>query len=145
MAERGRPGDKWLLDTARWAWRTKLRPTSSSICESLWQLPRTRLFGSSPATCAICFSPPRLERAPTLGLDPGFRTGVKVAVVDATGKVVATDRSIRTSRERHWDEFARALARLCRTHNVELVAIGNGTASRETDKLAGELLARHRT
>ena len=80
---------------------------------------------------------------PTLGLDPGYRTGVKVAVVDGTGKVVMTDTIYPHEPKRLWDESIATLARLCRTHKVELVAIGNGTASRETDKLAGELLARH--
>ena len=80
---------------------------------------------------------------PTLGLDPGYRTGVKVAVVDATGKVVMTDTIYPHEPKRLWDESIATLARLCRTYKVELVAIGNGTASRETDKLAGELLARH--
>ena len=80
---------------------------------------------------------------PTLGLDPRYRTGVKVAVVDATGKVVATDTIYPHEPKRLWTEAVATLARLCETHRVELVAIGNGTASRETDKLAGELLARY--
>jgi uncharacterized protein len=77
---------------------------------------------------------------PTLGLDPGFRSGVKVAVVDATGKVVATSTIYPHEPQRRWDEALAILARLMREHKVELVAIGNGTASRETDKLATELL-----
>ena len=80
---------------------------------------------------------------PTLGLDPGYRTGVKVAVVDATGKVVATDTIYPHEPKRLWDEAIATLARLCRSHKVELIAIGNGTASRETDRLAGERLSRH--
>ena len=79
---------------------------------------------------------------PTLGLDPGLRTGVKVAVVDGTGKVVATDTIYPHEPRRQWDAALATLARLAREHRVELVAIGNGTASRETDKLAGELIAR---
>jgi uncharacterized protein len=76
----------------------------------------------------------------TMGLDPGLRTGVKVAVVDATGKVVATDTIYPHEPARRWDESLATLARLCAAHNVELIAIGNGTASRETDKLAGDLI-----
>ncbi|WP_024364992.1 helix-hairpin-helix domain-containing protein, partial [Arthrobacter sp. TB 26] len=76
----------------------------------------------------------------TLGLDPGLRTGVKVAVVDGTGKVVATDTVYPHAPARKWDEALRTLVNLARKHGVELVAIGNGTASRETDKLAAELL-----
>ncbi|MER6926401.1 helix-hairpin-helix domain-containing protein, partial [Streptomyces spiralis] len=79
----------------------------------------------------------------TLGLDPGFRTGVKVAVVDATGKVVATDVIHPHVPANRWDEAIAKLARLAKEHAVDLVAIGNGTASRETDKLAGELISRH--
>jgi uncharacterized protein len=77
-----------------------------------------------------------------MGLDPGYRTGVKVAVVDATGKVVATETVYPHQPQRRWDEALAVLARLSREHGVELVAIGNGTASRETDKLAAELVAR---
>jgi protein Tex len=79
----------------------------------------------------------------TLGLDPGFRTGVKVAVVDATGKVVATDVIHPHVPANRWDEAIAKLARLAKEHAVELIAIGNGTASRETDKLAGELITKH--
>jgi uncharacterized protein len=75
----------------------------------------------------------------TMGLDPGFRTGVKVAVVDATGKVVATTAIYPHEPQRHWNEALATLAKLARDHRVELIAIGNGTASRETDKLATEL------
>jgi uncharacterized protein len=76
---------------------------------------------------------------PTMGLDPGYRTGVKVAVIDATGKVVATETIYPHVPQRRWDEALAVLRRLAKTHDVELVAIGNGTASRETDKLAGQL------
>src|SRR5690606_1897284 len=75
-----------------------------------------------------------------LGLDPGLRTGVKVAVVDPTGKLVATDTIYPHEPRRQWDQSLATLRKLCIAHGVQLVAIGNGTASRETDKLAGELL-----
>src|SRR5690606_28547632 len=75
-----------------------------------------------------------------LGLDPGLRTGVKVAVVDGTGKLVATDTIYPHEPRRQWDQSLATLKKLCTSHGVELVAIGNGTASRETDRLAGELL-----
>ena len=78
-----------------------------------------------------------------LGLDPGLRTGVKVAVVDATGKLVATDTIFPHEPRRQWDASVSALKRLCAEHAVELIAIGNGTASRETDRLAAELMAKH--
>ena len=78
-----------------------------------------------------------------MGLDPGFRTGVKVAVMDATGKVVATGTIYPHVPQRQWDESLAELARLAAEHQVELIAIGNGTASRETDKLAAELIKTH--
>ena len=78
----------------------------------------------------------------TMGLDPGFRTGVKVAVVDATGKVAETATIYPHEPRRQWAESLAILGRLCIQHKVELIAIGNGTASRETDKLAAELVAR---
>src|SRR6266536_2657607 len=80
---------------------------------------------------------------PTMGLDPGYRTGVKVAVVDPTGRVVATSTIYPHQPVRRWDEAITVLGRLAREHAVELVAIGNGTASRETDQLAADLVARH--
>ncbi|WP_427766439.1 Tex family protein [Streptomyces sp. DSM 41931] len=144
IADRGRPGDKWLLDTVRWAWRTRilvhlgldlrLRLRTAAEDEAV------RVFAANLRD--LLLAAPAGTRA-TLGLDPGFRTGVKVAVVDATGKVVATDVIHPHVPANRWDEAIAKLARLAEEHAVELIAIGNGTASRETDKLAGELIARH--
>ncbi|KOG29279.1 Tex family protein [Streptomyces resistomycificus] len=144
IADRGRPGDKWLTDTVRWAWRTRLlvhlgidlrlrlRTAAEDEAVNVFAANLRDLLLAAPAG----------TRA-TLGLDPGFRTGVKVAVVDATGKVVATDVIYPHVPANKWDEAIAKLARLAKEHAVELVAIGNGTASRETDKLAGELITRH--
>ncbi|MDH6438414.1 uncharacterized protein M2158_006955 [Streptomyces sp. SAI-144] len=144
VADRGRPGDKWLTDTVRWAWRTRilvhlgidlrlrLRTAAEDEAVNVFAANLRDLLLAAPAG----------TRA-TLGLDPGFRTGVKVAVVDATGKVVATDVIHPHVPANRWDEAIAKLARLAREHAVELVAIGNGTASRETDKLAGELITKH--
>ncbi|AXG83009.1 Tex family protein [Streptomyces paludis] len=144
VADRGRPGDKWLGDTVRWAWRTRilthlgldlrLRLRTAAEDEAV------RVFASNLRD--LLLAAPAGTRA-TLGLDPGFRTGVKVAVVDATGKVVATDTIHPHVPANRWDESLNRLARLAKEHAVDLIAIGNGTASRETDKLAGELCARH--
>ncbi|WKX74504.1 Tex family protein [Streptomyces sp. XD-27] len=144
IADRGRPADKWLADTVRWAWRTRilvhlgidlrLRLRTAAEDEAV------RVFAANLRD--LLLAAPAGTRA-TLGLDPGFRTGVKVAVVDATGKVVATDTVYPHVPQNKWDESLATLARLAKEHAVELVAIGNGTASRETDKLAGELIARH--
>jgi uncharacterized protein len=144
VAQRGRPGDKWLADTVRWAWRTRilvhlgidmrLRLRTAAEDEAV------RVFAANLRD--LLLAAPAGTRA-TLGLDPGFRTGVKVAVVDATGKVVATDTIYPHVPANKWDESLAKLARLAKEHAVELVAIGNGTASRETDKLAGDLITRH--
>ncbi|MFF2599439.1 Tex family protein [Streptomyces californicus] len=144
VADRGRPGDKWLADTVQWAWRTRvqvhlgidlrLRLRTAAEDEAV------RVFASNLRD--LLLAAPAGTRA-TLGLDPGFRTGVKVAVVDATGKVVATDVIHPHVPANKWDQALAKLARLAKEHAVDLIAIGNGTASRETDKLAGELIDKH--
>ncbi|WP_371102906.1 Tex family protein, partial [Streptomyces sp. PU_AKi4] len=144
ISQQGRPADKWLGDTVRWAWRTRilvhlgidlrLRLRTAAEDEAV------RVFAANLRD--LLLAAPAGTRA-TLGLDPGFRTGVKVAVVDATGKVVATDVIHPHVPANRWDEAIAKLARLAKEHAVELIAIGNGTASRETDKLAGELITRH--
>jgi len=143
IAERGRPGDAFLTETVRRAWRTKLKPA----LDTDW---RGRLRDTAEAGAVTVFAgnlrdlllaAPAGAR-PTLGLDPGFRTGVKVAVVDATGRVLATDTIYPHEPRRDWTGALATLARLCRAHRVELIAIGNGTASRETDRLAAELVAK---
>ncbi len=141
ISDQGRPGDKWLTDTVRWAWRTKITiMLSIDLRLRLWTAAEeeaVRVFASNLRD--LLLAAPAGTRA-TLGLDPGFRSGVKVAVVDATGKVVATSTIYPHEPQRRWDESLAVLARLVREHKVELIAIGNGTASRETDKLAIELL-----
>jgi uncharacterized protein len=141
VADRGRPADAWLLQTAQVAWRSRVL---SRLTSDL----RARLFAAAEDEAVRVFAAnlrdvllaaPAGNRA-TLGLDPGLRTGVKVAVVDGTGKVVATDTVYPHAPARRWDDALATLVRLARQHAVELVAIGNGTASRETDKLAAELI-----
>ncbi|WP_132118878.1 Tex family protein [Actinocrispum wychmicini] len=142
--DRGRAGDKWLTDTVRWAWRTRilvhlgidLRMRLRTAAED----EAVRVFAANLRD--LLLAAPAGTR-PTMGLDPGFRTGVKVAVVDTTGKVVATDTIYPHEPRRAWDESIATLARLAKQHNVELIAIGNGTASRETDKLAADLIKLH--
>ncbi|MBO1329680.1 Tex family protein [Streptomyces sp. VRA16 Mangrove soil] len=144
IRNQGRPGDKWLQDTVRWAWRTRilvhlgidlrLRLRTAAEDEAV------KVFAANLRD--LLLAAPAGTRA-TLGLDPGFRTGVKVAVIDATGKVVATDVIHPHVPANRWDEAIAKLAKLSRDHSVDLIAIGNGTASRETDKLAGELITKH--
>ncbi|KQR80189.1 RNA-binding transcriptional accessory protein [Arthrobacter sp. Leaf337] len=141
VADRGRPADEWLLQTAQVAWRSRVLARLTADL-------RGRMFAAAEDEAVRVFAAnlrdvllaaPAGNRA-TLGLDPGLRTGVKVAVVDGTGKVVATDTVYPHAPARKWDEALATLVRLARQHAVELVAIGNGTASRETDKLALELI-----
>ncbi|HUO55286.1 MAG TPA: Tex family protein [Rhodoblastus sp.] len=143
IADRGRAGDKWLLDAARWAWRTRIKISLAvDLRARLWQNAEdqaVKVFAGNLRD--LLLAAPAGPRA-TMGLDPGFRTGVKVAVVDATGKVVDTTAIYPHEPQRRWDEALMVLARLCRQHKVELIAIGNGTASRETDRLASELVAK---
>jgi uncharacterized protein len=141
IADRGRPGDRWLIDTVRWAWRTKiLIHISVDMRLRLWSAAETeavRVFAANLRD--LLLAAPAGARV-TMGLDPGYRSGVKVAVVDATGKVVATTTVYPHEPQRRWDEALATLGKLAVAHRVDLIAIGNGTASRETDKLATDLL-----
>jgi protein Tex len=142
ISDQGRAADRWLLDAVGWSWRTRI-----SVHLGIDLRTRLRQEAEDEATRVFAANLRDLLLAapagtrPTLGLDPGFRTGVKVAVVDATGKVVATETIYPHVPQRRWDESLAILDRLAKQHKVELVAIGNGTASRETDKLATELIA----
>ena len=143
IAEQGRAADTWLLDTVRWAWRTKLQV-------SLGIDIRMRLRQSAEKDAVDVFAnnlrdlllaAPAGTRA-TMGLDPGFRTGVKVAVVDGTGKVVATEVIYPHKPQGQTEKSLAVLGALVARFDVELIAIGNGTASRETDALAAQLISR---
>ncbi|MEB3371044.1 Tex family protein [Saccharopolyspora mangrovi] len=144
ISSQGRPADKWLSDVVRWAWRTRiLTRLSVDLRLRLRQHAEdeaVRVFAANLRD--LLLAAPAGSRA-TMGLDPGYRTGVKVAIVDGTGKVVATDTIYPHQPQRQWDQALAKLAALAQQHQVDLVAIGNGTASRETDKLAGELISKH--
>jgi uncharacterized protein len=142
VTDRGRPADRWLVETVRWAWRTRIQVhLGIDIRARLWQAAEdaaVEVFAANLRDLLLA-APAGARR--TMGLDPGLRTGVKVAVVDGTGKVVATDTVYPHEPRRRWDASLATLAELATKHHVELIAIGNGTASRETDKLAAELVA----
>lgn len=132
----------WLTASVGWAWRTKL--SFSASVDARIRL-RQRAEADAVAVFArnlkdLLLAAPAGTRA-TLGLDPGFRTGVKVAVVDGTGKVVDTCAIYPHQPQNKWNDAKATLAALVARHNVDLIAIGNGTASRETDALATELIA----
>jgi uncharacterized protein len=143
IADLKRAADRWLIDTVRWAWRTKIQVhLNIDLRMRLWNAAETeavRVFASNLRD--LLLAAPAGARA-TMGLDPGYRTGVKVAVVDATGKVVDTTAIYPHEPQRQWNESLATLGKLAIKHGVELIAIGNGTASRETDKLATELVKR---
>jgi uncharacterized protein len=144
IEQRGRPADAWLQETVRWAWKFKLfvhleldieqRLRDAAEAEAI------RVFGSNLKD--LLLAAPAGQRT-TMGLDPGIRTGVKAAVVDGTGKLLETATVYPHEPRNDWNGALRTLATLCRNHHVDLVAIGNGTASRETDKLVGDLIAHH--
>ncbi len=143
VADRGRPADRWLGQVVRWAWRTKIlvslgidvrsrvRDAAEEAAVGVFAQNLTDLLLAAPA-----------GGRPTMGLDPGLRTGVKVAVVDGTGKVVDTATIYPHEPHRKVEQSLTTLAALAEKHRVELIAIGNGTASRETDVLAGKLIER---
>jgi protein Tex len=140
----GRPADKWLADTVRWTWKVKvclhlelelmnaLRERAEEEAIHVFARNLEDLLLAAPAG-AKC----------TLGLDPGIRTGCKIAVVDATGKLLDTTTIYPHEPRKDWEGSLATLAKICRELGVQLVAIGNGTASRETDKLVAELMLRH--
>lgn len=144
IADQGRAADRWLTETVRWAWRTRilthlgidlrLRLRQAAEDEAV------RVFAANMRD--LLLTAPAGTR-PTMGLDPGYRTGVKVAIIDGTGKLVATETIYPHQPQQRWDAAIATIEQLARTHGVELVAIGNGTASRETDKLAAEVIKQH--
>jgi uncharacterized protein len=143
IADRGRPADAWLSETVRLAWKSKLAGTLSSDLLA-------RLKERADAEAISVFSKnlkDLLLAAPagprtTMGLDPGLRTGVKVAIVDQTGKLVDTATIYPHEPKRDWQGSLATLAALSMKHKVDLVSVGNGTGSRETDKLVAELMAK---
>ncbi|MGA4639274.1 RNA-binding transcriptional accessory protein [Stutzerimonas stutzeri] len=141
IANRGRTADKWLAEVVRWTWKVKLY--TSLETDLLGEL-RDKAEDEAISVFArnlhdLLLAAPAGPRA-TLALDPGLRTGCKVAVVDATGKLLETATVYPHAPRNDWDGTLAILAKLCAKHAVDLIAIGNGTASRETDKLAGELI-----
>ena len=144
VSDQKRAGDAWLQDVVRWTWRVKAKlHIEIDLMTRLRQAAEeeaVRVFAANLKD--ILMAAPAGGRA-TLGLDPGIRTGVKVAVIAATGKVLETTTIYPHEPKRQWDESIAVLAALAHRHQVELVAIGNGTASRETDRLTIDLQKRH--
>jgi uncharacterized protein len=141
IKDMNRPADRWLMDTARWTWRVKsFMHLESELMGALRAKAETEAINVFARNLkALLLAAPAGPRV-TMGLDPGIRTGVKVAVVDETGKVVDTATIYPHQPRNDWDGSLHTLALLAKKHGVTLIAIGNGTASRETDKLAHELI-----
>ncbi len=145
IENKGRPADKWLGEVVTWTWRVKLihRLETDLLGQLREQSDDEAIRVFTENMKAILLAPPAGNKV-TMGLDPGLRTGVKVCVVDRTGKFLE-DTAIYPHQPRNqWDESIAVLAKLASKHGVELIAIGNGTASRETDKLAAELIKKHK-
>jgi len=144
IENQGRAGDKWLQDTVRWAWKIKifshLDVELKMKLKDAAEEEAIKVFASNLND--LLLAAPAGPKA-TLGLDPGLRTGVKVAVVNETGKMVDYATIYPHAPKNQWDQSIAILAALCKKHNVTLISIGNGTASRETDKLAKELIKKY--
>ncbi len=144
VMDRKRPADAWLVETVRHAWRFKLSihlemDTETRLREAA-ESEAIRVFGRNLGD--LLLAAPAGQRV-TMGLDPGIRTGVKVAVVDGTGRLLETATIYPHEPRKDWEGSLRTLGTMAAKHNVQLIAIGNGTASRETDKLAADLIRRH--
>jgi len=144
VANQGRPADRWLSECVRHAWKIKLFPRIDlDLKQRLKELAEDesiRVFALNLKD--LLLAAPAGPRV-TMGLDPGLRTGVKVAVVDSTGKLLDTATIYPHVPRKEWDKSIAVLAALASKHQVDLIAIGNGTASRETDQLATDLIKRH--
>ncbi|PAU76663.1 Tex family protein [Halomonas salipaludis] len=143
ISDRGRAADKWLAEVVRWTWRVKLYThLETELMGRLRERAEQEAIGVFAANLKdLLLAAPAGPKA-TLAIDPGLRTGCKVAVVDATGQFLEHATIYPHAPQKRWDESLAVLGKLVERHGVELIAVGNGTASRETDKLAGELIKR---
>lgn len=144
VQDNSKPANAWLAETARFAWKVKLftridLDLKLRLREAA-ELEAIRVFASNLRD--LLLAAPAGPKA-TMGLDPGIRTGVKMAVVDATGKLLATETIYPHQPKNQWDQSIATLARMIAQFGVQLVSIGNGTASRETDQLVADVMKRH--
>ncbi len=140
----GRAADKWLMDVCRWTWRVKVcLNLETELFETIRERAEEeaiRVFGINLKD--LLLAAPAGQKG-VIGLDPGLRTGVKVAVISSTGSVLETGVIYPHEPKKQWDQSIEILAALAKRHGSKLISIGNGTASRETDRLAAELIARY--
>jgi len=139
---KGLPCDKWLNTMVQWTWRVKLKlQLETELLNQLREKAEDEAISVFSRNLNDLLMAAPAGAKPTLGLDPGLRTGVKVAVVDATGKLVAYDTIYPHAPRNQWQQSLNTLASLVQQHQVKLLSIGNGTASRETDQLAADLIS----
>lgn len=144
IRDNGRAADKWLSDVVRWTWRVKLSTQiETDLMAQVREAAETEAINVFAANLKDLLLLAPAGPRPTLGLDPGLRTGVKVAVIDGTGQVVDHGAIFPHAPQNKWDQSIAQMAAWCQKYNIELVAIGNGTASRETEKLVGDLCKRY--
>ncbi|MCW9000492.1 MAG: RNA-binding transcriptional accessory protein, partial [Kangiellaceae bacterium] len=141
ISQQGRAADAWLQTVVLWTWRVKLHNFfETELLGGLRELAETQAIGVFASNMRDLLMAAPAGKYTTMGLDPGLRTGVKVVVVDDTGKLLAFTTIFPHAPQRQWDQSIAKLTTLCQMHKVKLVSIGNGTASRETDKLVAELM-----
>ena len=144
IRDNGRAADRWLSEVVRWTWRVKLSTQiETDLMAQVREAAETEAINVFAANLKDLLLLAPAGPRPTLGLDPGLRTGVKVAIIDGTGQVVGHGGIFPHAPRNQWDQSIEQLAKWCREYSIELVAIGNGTASRETDKLVADLCKRY--
>ncbi|WP_404367551.1 Tex family protein [Marinobacter sp.] len=144
IRDSGRAADRWLTEVVRWTWRVKLSTQiETDLMAQVREAAETEAINVFATNLKDLLLLAPAGPRPTLGLDPGLRTGVKVAVIDGTGQVSGHGAIFPHAPQNKWDQSIEQLAKWCREHRIELIAIGNGTASRETDKLAADLMKRY--
>ena len=144
IRDQGRAADRWLSEVVRWTWRVKLSTQiETDLMSQVREAAESEAINVFAANLKDLLLLAPAGPRPTLGLDPGLRTGVKVAVIDGTGQVVGHGGIFPHAPRNQWDHSIEQLAKWCREYRIELIAIGNGTASRETDKLVGDLCKRY--
>jgi uncharacterized protein len=144
IRDQGRAADKWLSEVVRWTWRVKLSTQiETDLMAQVREAAESEAINVFAANLKDLLLLAPAGPRPTIGLDPGLRTGVKVAIIDGTGQVAGHGGIFPHAPRNQWDQSIEQLAKWCREFKIELIAIGNGTASRETEKLVGDLCKRY--
>ncbi|TGN38076.1 Tex family protein [Marinobacter confluentis] len=144
IRDQGRAADRWLSEVVRWTWRVKLSTQiETDLMAQVREAAESEAINVFAANLKDLLLLAPAGPRPTIGLDPGLRTGVKVAIIDGTGQVVGHGGIFPHAPRNQWDQSIEQLARWCREYKIELIAIGNGTASRETEKLVADLCKRY--